>query len=352
MRFNKGLGDEVAITFDDVCLVPQFSTVKSRNDIDLTNGSLNLRLPIISANMDTVTEARMAIEMHKNGGLGIIHRFMNFESLTDEVHKFYLALNESGADPYSNLAISVGTNKDSYGMLDYCLQHARIICIDIAHGHSEHVVDMIRAIRHKSKKTIIIAGNVATPEGVGQLAIAGAHIIKCGVGPGSMCTTRVITGHGVPQLSVIDLCAKEAAKHGAEIIADGGLRNSGDMAKAFAAGATYVMAGSLLSATDESPGEIVMIDDNRYKQYRGMASFDAQAAIGKDTDRIVPEGASRFKKCTGPVENILFQLAGGLRSALSYSGCHRLREFSRIAEFVRISPSSKAEGEPHGLIER
>jgi len=347
MRFNPFYGNEIAVTYDDVCLVPQFSTVESRSKVDLTHGKLSLKTPIIAANMDTVTEAKMAIVMHKLGGLGIIHRFMSFDRLQEEVKFFYKEI----ADPYNNLALSIGTTDKSYDTLDYCIEHAKILCIDIAHGHSSQVISLIKEITRRNAKTVIIAGNVATIEGTRDLAEAGADIIKCGVGPGSMCTTRVVTGHGVPQLTVIDMCSKEAAKYGAEVIADGGIRNGGDAAKAFAAGAHYIMAGSLLAATDESPGETLIIDRVPYKQYRGMASFDAQTATGKDKDKIVPEGASRFKKCKGSAEKVIFQLAGGIRSALSYSGCHKLSEFASKAQFVRITSASRVEGEPHGLIE-
>lgn len=348
MKFNETFGHEIAMTYDDVCLVPQFSAVKSRDDVKLKNGILSIEIPFIAANMDSVTEAVMAIEMFKQGGLGILHRFMPFENLQEEINQFY----EAVPDAYKHLALSTGVSKKSYDMLDYCLEKARIICIDIAHGHSQHVIDLIKEIRVRSSKTIIIAGNVATAEGTAALAEAGAHIIKLGVGPGSMCTTRVITGHGVPQLTVIDQCSKVANKFGAEVIADGGIRNSGDIAKAIAAGAHYVMLGSLLAGTEEAPGKIIFVDDKPYKEYRGMASFNAQKSIGKDIKRIVPEGASRLKKCKGPVSDILFQLAGGLRSALSYSGSYNLDEFRETAEFVRITSASRVEGEPHGLVEK
>jgi IMP dehydrogenase len=348
MRFNQTFGKEIAITYDDVCLVPQFSNVRSRDDVSLKNGLLNLDTPLIAANMDSVTEYTMALEMRRHGGLGIFHRFMPFDELQNNVNTFY----KNAIDPYNYLALSVGVSKKSYEMLDYCLEKARIICIDIAHGHSQHVIDLIKTIREKNSKSIIIAGNVATAEGTTALADAGAHIIKLGVGPGSMCTTRVITGHGVPQLTVIDKCTKVAEKFGAETIADGGIRNSGDVAKAIAAGAHYVMLGSLLAGTEEAPGKIIFVDDKPYKEYRGMASFNAQKSIGKDVKRIVPEGASRLKKCKGPVADILFQLAGGLRSALSYSGSHDLDEFRSKAEFVRITSASRVEGEPHGLVEK
>ena len=347
MKFSPSFGSEVAITYDDVCLVPQFSKVHSRNDVNLSGGLLRLKTPLISSNMDSVTESLMAIKMHEQGGLGIIHRFMDFEKLKQEVDTFYTAI----PNAFKHLALSVGVGENSYKILDYMLEVANIICIDIAHGHSQRVLDLIKAIRDKTSSHFIIAGNVATPEGTEALAKAGANIIKIGIGPGSMCTTRVITGHGIPQLSVIDKCSRVADEYGVETIADGGIRNSGDIAKALAAGADYVMLGSLLAGTDESPGKVIFVDEQPYKEYRGMASFNAQKAINKEESKIVPEGASKLKKCKGPMEDIIFQLSGGLRSALSYSGSHNLEEFRQKAQFVRITSASKAEGEPHGLRE-
>jgi IMP dehydrogenase len=348
MKYNNSYGNNVAMTYDDVCLVPQYSTIKSRDNVSLEGGSLQLKIPFISANMDSVTESTMAYSMYKNGGLGIIHRFMSLDKLKQEIDAFY----KNVPNAYENLCLSVGVSEKSYQSLDFLLEKAKNICIDIAHGHSDHVINMVKTIRRKNSRTIIIAGNVATPLATKQLAEAGAHVIKVGIGPGAMCTTRVVTGHGIPQLSAIDACTKTALPYGVEIIADGGIRNSGDIAKALAAGANYVMLGSLLAGTDEAPGKVIFIDEKPYKEYRGMASFNAQKAIGKDETRIVPEGASMLKKCKGPVSEILFQLAGGLRSALSYSGSHNLDEFRNKAQFIRITSASRVEGEPHGLVER
>lgn len=360
MRYNNTYGEDIAITYDDVCLVPQFSTVQSRKDVNLDpKGRLPVTTPLIAANMDSVCEADMAFAMYKHGGLGIVHRFMDDARLREVVDQFYTLVDNDAldeVDPRKHLALSIGTSPRSYEQIPYLLEVAGVICIDIAHGHSQHVLDMTKTLRElidrHSPNTTIIAGNVATPEAVADLARAGAHIIKCGVGPGSMCTTRVVTGHGVPQLSVIDKCSQAASSFGVEIIADGGIRNSGDIAKALAAGAHYVMLGSLLAGTDEAPGRVVTVDGEQYKEYRGMASYNAQKAIGKDETQIVPEGATRLKKCRGPVTDILYQLNGGLWSALSYTGCHDVPTFRQKAEFVRITSASRAEGEPHGLREK
>jgi len=348
MKFNTTFGEEIAITYGDVCLVPQYSTVGSREQVSLVGGELALKMPLISANMDSVTESQMAYEMYKQGGLGIIHRFMTEDKLQDEVDFFY----DKVPNAYQHLALSVGVSKKSYQLLDYILDSARIVCIDIAHGHSQHVINLIKIIKKSRPEAIIIAGNVATVEGLKDLAEAGASIIKVGVGPGSLCSTRVVTGHGVPQLTVIDRCSKASKELGVEIIADGGLRNSGEIAKALAAGADYAMLGSLLAGTAETPGKNITIDGQQYREYRGMASFNAQKAIGKDPNKIVPEGVSKLIKCKGPVANVIHQLTGGLRSALSYSGAHNLQQFREKAQFVRITSASRVEGEPHGLIEK
>lgn len=341
--------NETLLTFDDVCLVPQYSTVASRSDVCLsTGGALKLPIPLISANMDTVSEAKMLVAMHRAGGLGIMHRFMPSSKLKEEVSYFY----DQVESPRESLALSVGTNKESYELLPWIIDKARIVCIDIAHGYSEQVIKMIKVIRSISSEAIIIAGNIATADAVSALAEAGASVLKAGIGPGSLCSTRVVTGHGIPQLSAIGECSKVARKIGVEIIADGGIRNSGDIAKSLAAGAHYVMLGSLLAATEESPGEVVTIENQLYKKYRGSASFDCQVAAGKSESKIVPEGVSQFKPFRGSVNDIVYQLVGGLKSACSYSGAHNLEEFRLKSRFVKVSPASRIEGEPHGLLSK
>jgi len=333
-------------TYDDICLVPQYSTVSSRNDVDLTSGKLKLKIPVIAANMDTVTESKMAVAMYQSGGLGILHRFMSFDKLRQEVEIFY----KNVPNAYENLALSVGTNDASYEILDYVLEKSKIVCIDIAHGHSEQVIRLIDKIKSKNTNSLVIAGNVATSEGVHDLAIAGADIVKVGVGGGSVCSTRVVTGHGVPQFSAVLECSQEAKKHNVEIIADGGIKTSGDLAKSFAAGADYAMLGSLFAATEESPGDLIIIDGQQYKCYRGMASLEAQVTIGKEQTKVVPEGVMHYKPYKGSVGMVLYQLAGGLRSALSYSGAHTIPEFKEKARYIRVTSASFIEGKPHGLL--
>lgn len=338
-------------TFDDVCLVPQFSEVSSRNDISLTSGKLQLKLPIMSANMDTVTEVPMLLAMYEAGGLGILHRFMSLQRLKELVTDFTSYFGGGAkyqGNGFDHLALSVGV-KQSQEWLEFCAHHAKVICIDIAHAHSKHTLETINKIKKFNQNNIVIAGNIATPQAVGDLVDAGADLLKLGIGPGSFCTTRVVTGHGIPQLSAISMCAERAKELGVETIADGGIRNSGDIAKSIAAGADYVMIGSLLAATDEAPGRVVDINGQRYKEYRGSASFEVQVASGKDKSQIVPEGASQLKLCKGPAKDVLAQLAGGLRSALSYSGSFDIDTFKRKAMFVRVTSNSYVEGTPHGL---
>lgn len=336
--------DQEMYTFDDVCLAPQYSKIVSRKDVDLTSGKLRLRSPIISANMDSITGYGMLKAMMSCGGLGILHRFMTLTELESIVDKFYNEVDHA----YEHLALSVGV-KQSKEYIEYCTHSAKIICVDIAHGHSEHTINTIRKIKSFSPKSIIIAGNVATSEAVEDLANAGASILKIGIGPGSFCSTRVVTGHGIPQLSAIAACAEKAKKLGVEIIADGGIRSAGDAAKAIGAGADYIMVGSLLSATDETPGAVEVIDGKKYKKYRGSASFEIQAENGLNQSEIVPEGVSQWKLCKGPVKDIIYQLCGGLKSALSYSGAQNIQEFKQKAKFVRVTSNSYIEGTPHGL---
>lgn len=339
-----------AFTFDDVCLIPQYSEVKSRSDVDLKQKGLlgDFDIPIISANMDTVTESAMAIAMTKAGGRGIFHRYMG-DRTRNELRDFR---NVFGWDS-NYLIVSVGVGISAQHEFEQLHPCAMNICIDVAHGHCEQAIDMIRWLREYGYDgAVIIAGNVATPEGVKDLATAGADIIKVGIGPGSLCSTRVVTGHGVPQLTAIMQCAEAAdtisgeLDRPIEIIADGGIRNSGDIAKALAAGANYVMLGSLLAGTDEAPGQLIERDGRRYKQYRGMASKEVQEQLGK---KAAPEGVAQLKEYKGPVANVLHDLEWGLRSALTYSGASNLEEFRHKARFMRVTPSSFIEGTPHGL---
>lgn len=334
-----------ALTFDDVLLVPQYSEIASRKDVDLTTTILGTKFPtpICSANMDTVTEVAMATKMWELGGLGFLHRYASHE----DVLKWIKQIHDMKAIAIPSIGIKP---EDFEHALAYADEGVLAINIDIAHGDSAHMVEMIKRLVKKGVE--VIAGNVATYDGASRLADAGARVIKVGIGPGSLCTTRIVTGHGVPQLTAIEQCAR--IQH-VSIIADGGIRNAGDCAKALAFGADMIMIGSLFAGTNESPGKAVNLqnDEGRYywaKEYRGMASREAREAVSHTVDSsYVPEGEATYVKCKGPVAPIIQQLVGGMRSGLSYSGVNNLADFQRWAQYVTVSGNGMAESKPHLL---
>ncbi len=470
-----------SLTFDDVLLVPRRSAVRSRAEVSTAtrlSRHIDMEIPIVSANMDTVTEWQMAVAMARAGGLGIIHRFMTPEREAAEVRRAkrveshivehphtiapeatvdaarelmarhdiggLVVVDEAGrpmgiltrrdlelADganlvrqrmtPAERLItapadttledarrllgqhrleklplidadgrlVGLITSKDILRTLEHPLATkdrkgrlrvgaavgvqpgflertgllldagADVIVIDIAHGHSEHCIDAVAALRKTFPKMEIIAGNVASADGTRDLIEAGADAIKVGVGPGSICITRIVTGFGVPQLSAVAECADAARPYGVPIIADGGIRTSGDIVKALAAGADSVMVGSLLAGTDESPGVVVVRNNRRAKVSRGMASLaatmdrpDRQAKSEGDDPgwtQVVAEGVEAAVPYRGPVEDLLTQLVGGLRSGLSYGGATNIAELQATAEFVQITPAGVLESHPHDV---
>jgi IMP dehydrogenase len=331
------------LTFDDVLIVPAKSEVRSRRDPLLTarlTKKISIDTPIISANMDTVTEAEMAIAMNQLGAVGILHRFAGIE---DQV-RFIEQVKASGAKV---LAASIGVG-DDYQQRAMALLKAgvNVMTIDIAHGHSVAMIEVMKWLKDKSPDTQIIAGNMATPEAAFDLIEAGADAIKVGIGPGSMCTTRIITGCGVPQLTAIALCAEVADEYGVPVIADGGLRTSGDLMKAFAAGASTCMLGSMLSGTIETPGEI----KNGKKHYRGMASKAAQVSWrGGVPTGMAPEGESTMVPVKGHVKDVIFEVTGGIRSGMSYINATALSEIRDKARFIEMSNAGVYESRAHGL---
>ena len=469
-----------AFTFHDVLLVPKRSSVRSRKDVD-TSGrfskNITLKCPVVSANMDTVTEARMAIAMARCGGLGIIHRFLTIEEEVAEVVKVKRAESVVIENPYTvgpedsleyarslierhevgglivvdreRRVVGILSNRDMQFQTDGAVQIKRVmtknpitakvgttpdeaeeilrekkieklplvdgkgvlqglitakdikakrhrpeaskdkkgrllggaavggvgdfmeraaalleggadcLVVDVAHGHADHVIDAVKKLKKKFGSAELVAGNVATYEGARDLAAAGADGIKVGVGPGSICSTRIVSGSGVPQLSAVIECAKITKERGIPVIADGGIRDSGDITKALAAGASSVMLGSLLAGADESPGWTVVRGGTRYKVYRGMASLTATLSRKKkestenldpiEVAEVVPEGVESMAPYKGPVAEVVYQLQGGLRSGMSYSGARSLPEFWTKAEFVRISAAAWAESKPHAL---
>jgi len=342
--------NETGITFDDVLLEPRKSTVSSRFDgnIDFSSKILpdiSLPYPIVSANMDTVTEIEMAEAMRQFGGLGIIHRFMKIEKHGRQI----LALKGPKVG-------CVGVGKDGRERALALKSACDAILVDIAHGHCDAMIKQISWLKREIGLPII-AGNVATPEGALELANAGADCIKIGVGPGSLCTTRIKTGAGVPQLTAIMNARKaldwvyfnrKAGSWNPTIIADGGIRCSGDIIKAFAAGASAVMVGRLFAGTDEAPGDVINISGKgKIKVYRGMASKEAQESWkGKATS---VEGEMTWVSYKGRVEDVFNELLSGMLSGMSYQNAHNLVELSKNAVFIRQTPAGYMEAQPHAL---
>ena len=467
-----------ALSYDDVLLVPRFSNINSRKQVDISTNltkKIMINLPIVSANMDTVTESSMAISMARHGGIGIIHRFMTIEDQTNEILKVKRSEGILIEKPYTltpehiikdakvlmekknitgilitdNVGRYVGilthrdlmfednllkpiseimtpkdesitsvpninieaakklfkeykveklplvdkngllkglitakdimkkdmhplASKDKKGRLlvggaigikgDY-LERAEalinaecdVLCIDIAHGHSQFVVDTIKALRDKFDDVQIIAGNVATAEGTLDLINAGADAIKTGVGGGSICVTRIVTGAGVPQFSAVLDCVKVANEFGIPVIADGGIKQSGDITKALAAGASSVMLGNLLGGTEESPGQTIIRGGRKFKIYRGSAGFGSvmsrkQRENGNDDlSDVVPEGVEGTVPYKGNVSEVLYQLVGGLKSGMSYCGAHNMNELWKNAEFVKITSAGLKESHAHDI---
>ncbi len=473
------------LTFDDVLLVPKRSAVVSRSLVNTATWltrHIRLNIPIVSANMDTVTESKMAIAMARAGGIGIIHRFMPIERQAAEVARVKRAENYVVDHPYTvpptmiiadvrrfmeeydtggilvvddaqhllgiittrdllfleddNLTVAdvmtprpkvvtappgttmeeakrilwqhrieklplvdeqdrvVGliTARDIVNMEKFPLATkdekgrlrvgaaigvrpgfmrraealldagADVLVVDIAHGHSDNCINAVKELRrHFGVDVEIIAGNVATAEGTADLIEAGADAVKVGIGPGSICVTRIVTGFGVPQVTAIQECARVAREAGIPIIADGGIRNSGDLVKALAAGASSVMVGSLLAGTTESPGRVVIRNGRRYKIVRGMASLTANIdrqevadevrETGEEIDweKVVPEGVEAVVPYRGHVSEVLAQLVGGLRSGLSYGGAFTIEELWDNAEFIQITPAGLFESKPHDV---
>lgn len=343
-----------ALTFDDVLLVPQKSTVSPRKVSTATTlgKKIKLGIPLLSAAMDTVTESQMAITLAKAGGLGIIHKNLTPQMQAEEVKKVKQQKLLCGA------AVSIGENALERAKYLVAAEVDAIV-IDVAHGHYYKVAETIFALKKLyGDKVTIIGGNVATGKATADLIKAGADVVKVGVGPGSICTTRVIAGVGVPQLTAIMDAVKVARKSKTAIIADGGIKLSGDLVKALAAGASAVMLGSLFAGTDEAPGEAVEIDGQKMKVYRGMGSIDAMQKGSSDRymqdnqtkpEEMIAEGVVGYVPYKGSVEVIIYQLIGGLKQGLGYTGSQDIQSLQQNAEFVRISGAGLKESHPHSL---
>ena len=336
------------LSYDDVLLVPQSSDITSRSQVDIGSSldeKIHLEIPIISSPMDTITEEDMALCMSLCGGMGVVHRYNNLEDQVSIIAKTKFT------NELASIGAAVGMSGDFVERaLAARAAGANVICVDVAHGHHSMMERCLKTLRDKMGDDIhIMAGNVATLEGFNALASWGADSIRVGIGGGSICSTRLVTGHGVPTLQSVMDCAD--SEYDAKIIADGGLKTSGDIVKALAAGADFVMLGSMLAGTDETPGEVMT--NNRgtsYKVYRGMASRSAQDSWRNKSSS--PEGIATTVSYKGPVSDILSDIVGGIRSGFSYSGARSLKELQAKAVFVQQTAAGQAESNTHILTRR
>ena len=342
-----------ALTFDDVLLQPRFSSVlpKDTNISTSLTKKITLTVPFLSSAMDTVTESDMAIAMSKNGGLGVIHRNMPIKIQVNETIKVKRKKLKVGA--------AVGTNKDDILRAEFLIdQGVDLIVVDTAHGHSKKVVSTLKKLKKINKRVPVCVGNIATAEAAKLLYNEGADILKVGIGPGSICTTRMIAGIGVPQITAI-LNVKNAVKNKKiKIISDGGIKFSGDAAKALAAGADAIMMGSIFAGTDESPGRKFKIKNKLYKIYRGMGSIGAMSSgsanryfqdNNKDKSKYVAEGVEGRVPYKGSVSDIIYQLQGGLRSSMGYIGAKKIQEINKKAKFIKITKAGFYESMVHSV---
>ena len=342
-----------SLTFDDVLLIPQYSNIlPSETDISLNlTKKIILRAPFLSSAMDTVTESKMAIAMAKAGGIGIVHRNLNIKNQSKEILKVKNKKLVVGA--------AIGTSNEDLERAKALIDaQCDMIVIDTAHGHSEKVLKILSKLKKLKHSIPICVGNIATGDAAKRLFNSGADIIKVGIGPGSICTTRMVAGIGVPQISAV-MEVKESLKNKkVKIISDGGIKFSGDIAKALAAGADAIMMGSIFAGTDESPGKKFKLKGKIYKKYRGMGSIGAMSSGSanryfqkkfKDKSKFVPEGVEGRVEYKGNVSKIIYQLKGGLRSSMGYIGAKNLNEISKNAKFIKITKAGFYESMVHSV---
>jgi len=334
-----------ALSFDDISLMPRYNNITSRKDVDtgVKFGDLTLKIPILTANMDTITGHGMARSIQKLGGLGFLHRFCSiadnvrlYKDSTLEWQNTILPIKKE-----YEAVVSLGINEGLDRFIALYDVGARYFCVDVAHGHSRAVGTMITAMKKFDPKVFIVAGNVCTAEGAEYLADKGADAIKVGIGPGSVCSTRIKTGFGVPQFTAIQECRHVSCF----LIADGGIKTPGDAVKAFAAGADAIMLGGMLAGTDETPGDAI----DGVKTFRGMASKEAQDEfMGSMNDWKTAEGVEIRVAAKGPVANVVSDLMGGIRSGMCYCGANTIEQIRQRARWVEVTASGAAEGRPHG----
>jgi IMP dehydrogenase len=355
----------MGLTFDDVLLIPQYSEILPGDASVVSRYSrhITLNTPVVSAAMDTVTEDRMAVAIALEGGIGVVHRNQAPERQAEQVAAVKAAAVPADSalanvDPRGRLRVSaaVGVGADSVARAE-ALVRAGVdaLVVDTAHGHTRNVIEALRRYRASYGDSIdILAGNVATPEGTAALIEAGADGVKVGIGPGSICTTRIVAGVGVPQLTAIMMCAAVAHDHDVPIVGDGGIRYSGDIVKALAAGADSVMLGRLLAVAEESPGESERVGGRVMKEYRGMGSLGAMSAGSDrypqvDRHKLVPEGVEARLSVEGPLGEILYQLIGGVRAGMTYCGAESIADLRIKARFVQLTQSGQIESHPHDI---
>ncbi len=343
-----------ALTFDDVTLAPKYSEIlpsDADTSLSLTK-NLKLKIPLLSSAMDTVTESRMAIAMAKAGGIGVIHRNIDIKKQLSEIKKVKKQKLIVGA--------AVGAAPNEFVRAKEIIKEGvDLIVVDTAHGHTKKVAEIIKYIKKiKTKKIALCAGNIATLEAAKFLIKLGVDIIKIGIGPGSICTTRLVAGIGVPQLSAILSVRSGLKNKNVKIISDGGIKYSGDLAKAFAAGADAVMIGSLFAGTNETPGKLIKKNGQLFKRFRGMGSVGAMNKGSadryfqkkqKDSSKYVPEGVEGFVKYKGDVGSIIYKLIGGLKSSMGYLGSKKIIKLRNKPQFVKITKAGFYESMVHNV---
>ncbi len=338
------MSEQRSFTFDDILLIPSYNHYESRRMVDISStdrtGKLTLDLPVLTANMDTITESPMANFIGEKGGMGVLHRFMSIDQNVAEFkackHKVFVSIGCSEADIERAEALKNAG--------------AAYFCIDVAHAHAKYIGKTLKDLRKLlGDSSCILAGNVATYAGADYLASCGADIIKVGIGGGSVCSTRIKTGFGVPTLTSIEQCSKVDRS----IVADGGIRTPGDIVKALAFGADFVMLGGMLAGTAVTPGKVLTLPNGqKVKEYRGMASREAQESfMGGMPDWKTAEGVATQVKYREDQDAIIADIIGGLRSGLTYAGSATLRELQRKCNYSLITPAARIESLPHKTLE-